>query len=409
MAEFRRGWPVVVAGLSGNALGAGAILFYSMSSFMVPLEEEFGWSRTEMGAAISFLMLGWILVMPLLGRICDRFGPRKPILLSIPLLALFMAGLSRLQGELMMLYGLFAASAVFGSGTLGVTYIAAVSKHFDRHRGLAYGIILAGTGVSAFVLPILLNALIEDYGWRSAWLILSCLVLCQFPIAWIWIGKDADGPAGRGATAPRAATEAGFPLAEALRRPAFWLLSVTFLLVALVMSGLLINLIPLLREIGLSRRDAATTTATVGIGLLFARVAVGFLLDRFQARHVAVMAFAVAALGCLLLAGQRTEFATFAVLALGFTSGAELDLLAYMSARYFGLRAHATIYSIGLSIFYSGAMLAPLLVGGLYDYTGGYRAALQLTVVCCVVASVLILLMGPYPSFEEAEIPVTGR
>ena len=409
MAEFRRGWPVVVAGLSGNALGVGAILFYSMSSFMVPLEEEFGWSRTEMGAAISFLMLGWILVMPLLGRICDRFGPRKPILLSIPLLALFMAGLSRLQGELMMLYGLFAASAVFGSGTLGVTYIAAVSKHFDRHRGLAYGITLAGTGVSAFVLPILLNALIEDHGWRSAWLILSCLVLCQFPIAWMWIGKDADSPTGSGGTAPRAATEAGFSLGEALRRPAFWLLSVTFLLVALVLSGLLINLIPLLREIGLSPRDAATTTATVGIGLLFARVAVGFLLDRFQARYVAVMAFAVAALGCLLLAGQRTEFATFAVLALGFTAGAELDLLAYMSARYFGLRAHATIYSIGLSIFYSGAVCAPLLVGGLYDYTGGYHAALQLTVVCCVVASVLILLMGPYPSFEEAEIAVTGR
>ena len=51
----------------------------------------------------------------------------------------------------------------------------------------------------------------------------------------------------------------------------------------------------------------------------------------------------------------------------------------------------------------------PVVVAGLYDYTGGYRAALQLTVVCCVVASVLILLMGPYPSFEEAEIPVTGR
>ncbi|MCY4426409.1 MAG: MFS transporter [Halieaceae bacterium] len=404
MNEFRSGWRLLLAGLLGNALGVGAILFYSMSSFMVPLEQEFGWTRTEMGGAISCLMFGWILVMPLLGRICDRYGPRKPILISIPLLALFMAGLSRLQGELMLLYGLFTASAVFGSGTLGVTYIAAVSKRFDRHRGLAYGITLAGTGISAFVLPIVLNELIGDYGWRVAWLVLAGVVLCQFPIVWLWI-RDKD--AATAGTMPAATPDsvAGLSLGEVLRVRAFWLLSSAFLLVALVMAGLLINLIPLLREIGLSPQAAASTSAGVGIGLLFARVAVGFLLDRFQARYVAVAAFGVAALGCLLLAGQRTEFATFAVFALGFTSGAELDLLAYMSARYFGLRAHATVYSIGLSIFYFGAVLAPLLVGGLYDYVGDYTLALELTILCCIAASVLILLMGPYPRFE----PPTGH
>lgn len=407
MSEFRTGWPALVAGVSGNALGAGAILFYSMSSFMGPLEQEFGWSRAEMGAAISCLMLGWIVTMPVLGRLCDRYGPRRPILISIPLLALLIAGLSRLQGDLTGLYLMFTASAVFGSGTLGVTYIAAVSKYFDRHRGLAYGITLAGTGISAFVLPILLNYLIEFHGWRTAWLVLAGLALCQFPIAWLCI-KDGAGGRAAGDDSPEVGvTATGLTLAEALRSRAFWLLSTAFLLVALVISGLLINMIPLLNEMGLDARDAATTTAGLGIGLLFARVTVGLLLDHFQARYVAVAAFLTAVVGCVLLAQQQTDYVPFAVFALGFTSGAELDLLAYMSARYFGLKAHASVYSIGLSIFYFGAVLAPLLVGGLYDATGAYTVALQITVLGCMLACVLIMLMGSYPRFDAVRMPDT--
>ena len=164
---------------------------------------------------------------------------------------------------------------------------------------------------------------------------------------------------------------------------AFWLLSSAFLLVALVMAGLLINLIPLLREIGLSPQAAASTSAGVGIGLLFARVAVGFLLDRFQARYVAVAAFGVAALGCLLLAGQRTEFATFAVFALGFTSGAELDLLAYMRRGLFRpARPRHRVFHRPEYLLLRGRACAPAggwpvrLRGGLYSGPGSHGSGL---------------------------------
>jgi len=382
----------------GNATGVGAIMYYSMSSFMLPLEQAFGWSRSDMGVAVSCLVLGWIVCMPVMGLICDRFGPRRPILISIPLLALALASLSQLDGSLLQLYAIFFVGALLGSGTLGITYIAAVTPAFVANRGLAFGITLAGTGVSAFLLPLGLHQLISLFDWRTAWLALALVSLAQWPIAYFCI------PRGIGSARPavRESLE-GYSLAQALATRNFWLLGLAFLLIALLLSGLLINLIPLLIEAGMSREQAAGATAGIGLGLLFARVFVGYLLDRLDARLVAVLAFAVAAGGCVLLGRGDARWAATGALALGFTVGSELDLLAYMTARYFGERAHASIYAVSLSLFYVGAVLAPLLVGELHAYGGGYHLALQATIASCVFASVFVALLGPYPGTPAHE------
>lgn len=393
--EFRRGWPQLTAAMLGNAAGVGAIMYYSMSSFMLPLEQEFGWSRSEMGFAVSCLVFGWIISMPVIGAICDRFGPRKPILISIPLLALVLASLSQLTSSLPQLYLSFFAGALLGSGTLGVTYIVAVSPVFIANRGLAYGITLAGTGISAFLLPIGLQQVIDNFDWRTAWLVLALLALLQWPIAYLCI-HPPEVSAGSGGEGSRQ-TQPGHTLREALRTGSFWLLAIAFLVIALLLSGLMINLIPLMTETGMTREQAASATAGIGIGLLFARVFVGYLLDRLAARWVAVMAFAIAALGCVLLGVGDARLAAMGALALGFTAGSELDLLAYMTARYFGTAAHASIYAVSLSIFYVGAVLAPVLVGELHALAQDYSLVLQATVASCAVASLLVLLLGPYP------------
>ena len=397
--EFRRGWHELLAATLGNATGAGAIMYYSMSSFMLPLEQEFGWNRSEIGLAISCLVLGWIFTMPLIGVLCDRLGPRKPILCSIPSLALVLVALSFLDGSLLNLYLLFFAGAVVGSGTLGVTYIAAISPSFDTNRGLAYGIALAGTGLSALLLPLGLHEVISAYGWRSAWLALSVVVLLQWPIAWKCI-KDRQFDTSRQEPGGQAG---GMSLEQALRTWNFWLLAAAFLLMALLLSGLLINLIPLLISSGFSAGQAARAAAGIGIGLLFARICVGYLLDRLPARLVAIGAFIIAALGCLLLRSDSAAIVSIAALALGFTAGAELDLLAYMTARYFGVRFHASIYAVSLSLFYVGAVFAPVLVGELYAITGNYSLVLQCTIASCVLAGALILFLGPYPSFNHSD------
>lgn len=399
--EFRQGWPTLSAAALGNATGVGAIMYYSVSSFMLPLEDTFGWTRSEMGLAVSVLVLGWIISMPLVGLVCDKVGPRKPVLVSIPLLALTLVALSQLNGALWHLYGLFFAGAVFGSGTLGVTYIAAVSARFVENRGLAYGITLAGTGISAFLLPLGLHQLITLFDWRTAWMVLALCALVQWPIAYVYIRPPTSAQQGTSSsTGPNALW--GDTLADALRSTRFWLLAVAFLLIATLLSGLLINLIPLLSEAGMTREEAASATAGIGVGLLFARVFVGYLLDRVSARWVAVVAFSIAAFGCWLLDTGDPVLAGVGALALGFTVGSELDLLAYMTARYFGNRAHASIYAVSLSVFYVGAVIAPLLVGQLHEQSQGYSVALQATVVVCAIASVLIIMMGPYPSRPAA-------
>lgn len=385
----------------GNATGVGAILYYSMSSFMLPLEEEFGWSRSDMGLAVSCLVVGWIVSMPVVGAICDKFGPRWPILVCIPLLSAVLFYLPYLNGSLTQLYVVFFFAALLGSGTLGVSYIAAVSPAFVANRGLAYGLTLAGTGVSAALLPIGLHQLISQFDWRFAWQVLGVVVLAQWPIAYLCIRPYRTKRSER-VLVPLSTQ--GHTLRQALTSVNFWLLAGAFLFVALLLSGLLINLIPLLTESGMRRDQAAAATAGVGVGLLFARVFVGYLLDRFPARIVAVLSFGIAALGCVMLTGDSPQLAAAGALFLGFTVGSELDLLAYMTARYFGERAHASIYSASLSVFYVGAIIAPLLVGEIYAHSQSYDLVLHAAVGSCAVASVLIGLMGPYPEWNARQI-----
>ncbi len=405
--EFRRGWPPLVAATLGNATGVGAIMYYSMSSFMLPLEQEFGWSRSDMGFAVSCLVFGWIISMPVIGSICDRFGPRRPILVSIPLLALVLASLSTLDGQLYQLYLMFFIGALVGSGTLAVSYIAAVSCEFVANRGLAYGITLAGTGISAFALPLGLLEVIVHFDWRTAWLVLALVSLVQWPIAFFCISRrDVQQRGDSGYSGESDSGLYGYTLSEVLVMRNFWLLALAFMLIALLLSGLLINLIPLLSEAGMSTQQAATAASGIGVGLLFARVFVGYLLDRLPARWVAVFAFAIAAAGCFLLSAGRPSLAGLGALALGFTVGSELDLLAYMTARYFGTRSHSSVYAVSLSLFYVGAVIAPVLVGELYALSQNYAITLQATVVSCVLASALVLMLGPYPESFGDDDPV---
>lgn len=404
IGEFRNGWRVLLAAFVGNVTGAPALLFFGLSSFMTPLQAEFGWSRTEIGVGLTCYTVGIILTVPIIGRLCDHFGARRIALTSIPLLAISLMSLSALPDNLWVFYTIYVLCTVLGAGTVGLTYISAVSPYFNYNRGLAFGLTLSGAGLSAFILPIMLHAVIAAFGWRAAWLAMAAMALVQLPIVLSLI----PGGESRQRRAAASDTGVGDSTRAAVLSPRFWAICTPFFLIALTVSGLIVNMLPLLTDKGIDSAVAAKIASSIGIGVIAARIGIGYLVDLFDPRRVSVGVFAVAAAGCLLLMQDYPYAAAVGAFLFGFTVGAEYDLLAYITSRYFGLRYHGAIFGIALSLFHLGAMFSPVFVGLLFDQASNYSHALQVTIVFCALAAGSISTIGPV-RYPESGATVSGK
>ncbi len=388
-----RRWAVVAAGSIGCAAGLAALPFYGLSSFMTPLEQTFGWTRAQIGLASTCLTVVVFLSVPQVGRACDRFGVRRVVLPSIVLLALAIAALSFIGPDIWTLYVGYGLMALVGAGTTPVSYSAVTARWFSKRRGLALGITLAGTGLAGFFAPRILTAVIAEYGWRAGWLAMAGLSLLALPMALAFL---RDLPKGGGAT-ETLHVELGCTLREALRSYRFWIIAGAFFTVSLGISGLIINMIPLLQDAGLPSAGAARIASFIGVGVIVARLTIGYVVDRIFAPAVGACVLMVTAAGCWLLASAGPGIAAGAAFLIGFAMGAEVDLIAYLISRYFGLKHFGAINGCGYAAYNLGAAPSPFLIGTLFSVTGTYTIALQLTSGLCVLAGLSLLALGGYP------------
>ncbi len=164
--EIRAGWLILVTSLVGISAGASSLLFYSIGVFFEPFQRDFGWNRGQISGALIYLTLGFVISGPIVGWLIDRYGARIVALASIPMLALTLIGFSYLGNSLLAFYMLFFLAGSFGGGTTPIVYTRVVNSNFAVSRGLALGIVLAGTGVAALVLPSMLESPIGASGWR---------------------------------------------------------------------------------------------------------------------------------------------------------------------------------------------------------------------------------------------------
>jgi len=376
--ELGDGWLVLVTSLLGIAAGAASLLFYSIGVFFEPLQREFGWNRGQIASALIYLTLGFVVSGPIVGSLIDKYGARFIALFSIPMLALTMYALGHLGNSLAAFFVLFFAAGCFGGGTTPVVYTRVVNANFDRSRGLALGIVLAGTGIAALVLPPTIAATIGWSGWRAGFILLAIASALAWPLVFFGF-RDVEG-----AEAPRALSAAGTDRTAALKSRVFWTIAIGFIAVATAVSGLVVHLVPLLRDAGMSLPKAAATASFIGIGVIVGRVLVGWTIDRVFAPYVAAMVFLLTATGCALLNLGGAQAAPVAAFLIGFALGAEIDLIAYLTARYFGMRNYGFLYGIIYSIFSIGAAAGPAIVGNLFDSFGNYRIALWAMASCLV-------------------------
>ncbi|MCX6022679.1 MAG: MFS transporter [Chloroflexi bacterium] len=311
------GWWIVAAAAASTAL-SGGLYYYGGTTFMVPLAEEFGWSRTALAGVFSVASLQGGILGPFGGYLVDRFGPRRVMLFGVALMGAGYMAFSRID-SLPGFYFTFIAMIALGAG-LGtqIPPMVSAANWFVRRRGQAMGLVLSGVGVGGLLVPVL-SWIISAHGWRTAAVGAGLLVWAVgFPLAFVMRRRpeyygllpdgDAAPPAGLpGAVTPEAtaaaALERDYTLKEALRTPAFWLLTAAFGVRQVVISGVVITVIPALVAVNIPRETAALALGAVGISSIAGRIGFGWLGDRLPKRYVMAVTLALLAVGALLFAG----------------------------------------------------------------------------------------------------------
>ena len=403
-SEFRRGWTVLVAAALGIAFGASPIPFNSIGAFIPQLEQEFGWGRGDIQLAIFVFTILVVVTVPVIGAMADRFGVRPVAIATLTMFGLTYASLAFTPASIIGFYVLWGLMGLLGGGSTPVTWTRAINGWFERNRGLALAIALMGTGVTAAFLPRLSVWLIEHVGWRWAFAGIALLPLgIALPVALAAFRDPPQAIQTTGDTQRRAAGAPGVSLRAAIRNYRFWVLAGSILLVATGIGGTITNLQPLLIDRGFTAADAASVAGLIGISVVVGRLAAGWLIDRFWAPAVTFPMLVLPGIACLLLSMAEipATLASLSAIMIGLAAGAETDLVAYLTARYFGLAHYGSIYGVQYGVFGLASGFAPFMFGKVFDVAGTYDPILYLAAAFFAIGALALLTLGRYPSSED--------
>jgi len=387
-------WWVVVGAFLGLIVNQGAITFYAFAIFLKPVSEDLGVSRGTLSSAVGLLLAVFAIFVPVMGSVMDRLGVRTVLLPMIVLVALATAGLALLTASPWILYPLFATQGLFATCQVPIGYAKVITAWFDRERGLALGIAVAGAGLGVALVPQFVAFLIEHQGWRAAYVGLGALILA---IAFVPVALFIREPPSAPAAAAGAAEVAGISVGEAIRQPLFWIINIGFVLATIAINGTLAHVVALLTDRGIAAATATNALSVAGVAIIAGRIVSGWCVDRLFAPHVTVGVLCLPVAGIALLASGAGGVAPFAGTVLcGLGIGAEIDLMAFFVGRYFGLRAFGAIYGLMFATFAIGSGLGSFLMGATFDLAHSYRPMLVVFMAALVASCGLIGRVGPY-------------
>ncbi len=394
------GWRVAIASCIGVMAGFGSILIYSFGIFLKPLTAEFGWPRETIATAFACASITLGICSPMLGHLLDRYGPRRVVLACVAIFGLAFGSLAFLTPHRAHLFAVFILIGVVGNGTAQMGYARAVSTWFERRRGLAIAIMMAGSGGGAILVPIVCQKLISAYGWRATYAVLGLTALgVGLPLAAIFI-REKGGARERRSGVP----QNGASVREAMKNRAFWILAATLFLAAMATTSTVTHLAALLSDHGITPRGASLAVSALGAASLCGRLLTGWLLDRFYGPRIGAILLLINAGGLWMLSQARTESAGIvAAVLIGFSMGGESDVAPYLIARYFGLRSFSTLYGFTWTAYAMSAALGSILLGRAFDTTGSYNTLLVELALLTVVAAGLMASMPRYALVSSLE------
>jgi MFS family permease len=401
--KFRNPWWVVFGAVVGLTVGNGPVLAYTFGIFLKPITADMGWDRAQTSFALSIGSFVGSMALPFLGLLMDRWGIRRVALPGIVIYSVCLAAVGLSPHSFWVFTLLFGVAEATSAIQTPIVYAKSISAWFDRRRGRALGIAMAGIGVGAFIMPQLSEYLIGRIGWRGAYTVLAGIT---FVLAFAAVSLFIREPEpGEGEYRPNRTGDIlpGLTLVESARTFRFWLLIPAFFLVAIAINGTVGHVVPLLTDRGLSPTAAAATMGLYGLATMTGRLTAGFLVDRIFAPYVAAFFFLAPISGFAFIASATGFLPALGVVLMGLGLGTEIDLIAFLVSRYFGQRSFGRLYGCFFMVFGMGTAMGRYVGGVVYDLAHSYNPGLIGAGVSLVIAVVLITRLGPYVYPVERE------
>lgn len=410
------GWIVLAAALI--IMGTGYALRNIFSVFYPVLVEDFGWERGSTALMFAIHVLVYGLTAPLAGSLVDRFDPRVTFSLGACIMGtgIALCSLATAQWQFYLLYGVVVA---IGVGMTGISpFNAILSRWFVRKRGVVFGILSLGFGMSLVAAPAV-QSLISSFGRQTAFLTIgiltiavivpvSTLLMCRSPeekglfpdgVSGAVAQPEARPAPGETSDPPSEWAATTWTLARALRTHQFWLLFLlNFCLTGVAQHIAIAHLVYFFRDVGYDPMLAATAFSAFGVALMVGYVG-GSLSDRFGRERIFIPGCLISAAGASLLflitdTSQPWMLFLFALL-FGTGMGAAITSFLATMADLFQGRHFGSIQGSVTVGFALGGALSPWLAGFLHDMTGNYFIAFVAIVGALLLCAGLMWLIAP--------------
>ncbi|MEM7404731.1 MAG: MFS transporter [Pseudomonadota bacterium] len=402
---FYYGW-IVVACAMGSAVARQAAAVATLSIFLVPMTDEFGWSRTGISGAVALGGFLGAVVAPFIGPVFDRHGSRISLVTCAVIVSactMALAGVETLIG----FYVVFGISRMMFSTPFDLGTSSAIAKWFVRRRARAMAAMSTASGIGLALMPLLAAFVIGAYGWRAGWIVLAALVFVVGAVPqWFFLVRQPEDlglqPDGRSPGAdtsagkPGETREVSFTRAQALRTPALWMLMLFAILVYPVQAGISLHQAPFLIERGVSPGVAATIVSVFSLSVALGSLAFGMNAHRFAPRVVLFAGATLMSAAAVLMgevSGPALGYSAATLLGLGL--GGVGTMLPVTLADYFGRAHYGAIRGIFLPVQVSGQAAGPLLAGVLHDASGNYDVGLTVFAALSAAAALIALTTRP--------------
>ncbi|BAE85579.1 MFS transporter [Desulfitobacterium hafniense] len=389
-------WLTVIAAfcLSANA----ALSSTAMGYFIVPVTAEFGYSRAEFSLFMSFMALATMIALPFVGRMTDKLGFRKVVLIGCLWSMVGFAALSFCTS----LISFYVAATFLGLMCVAFSTVVAgsiISKWFAARKGFFLGIVMASTGISGTIISLILPTFIPAYGWRNAFLLLAgCTLILSLPALIFLKNKPEDlglKPYGYVEETKKQSTataaQADLKLSQVIFSPKFIGLYIAFVLLTIPAAGFTRQMPAFLAGIGKSPLEVGSLMSVFLIALIFAKILMGALNDAIGL----IKSVAVVLLLYLISFALLPINSSFALVAVAFAlmssgGGAVGVYPPLITSEAFGQKNFATIYSALYTSTTVGTIIGTPLWGWIYDATGSYNPGIIATIPLIVVVFAIV-------------------
>ena len=403
--KFFYGWIIVgVANLGIFSSGPGQS--HTFSVFVGPISKDLGLSNASIASAYGLATLIAAFLLPYMGKIIDKYGSRNSLIIISIILGISCIFFGAASNFLILTVG-FGFLRFFGQGSLMLGCANMVSQWFDTKRGFAMSLMALGFGISMAIHPPLSQWLIEQFGWKYAWVILGIstwiiMVPSLYILAWNSpesVGLRPDGTNKSGSAQNDLKEIEGLNLSEAMKERSFYILSAMWFGMAMLVTTLHFYQVTILTSQGITTEFAAGIFSVSAIAMVLFMPFVGKLFDNYPTKYILALGLAINSISllCITFANNELLAIVYAIF-FGINNAISMTMFGYIWPRYFGRKHLGSIQGTGQMIGVIGASLGPLPVGFAIDYIGSSLVTIRYLSIYPIIIAIVTIIFLKSPS-----------